>query len=313
MSQTHVPAELRQRYGGLSDPELKTLIRQSLESPGKQADEALKHWLIALSFADVRPPEKSNVSTSQHRQWVAFALRYLEPLASGGADTNTRAAVLDELNNAPDDKLAALLFGTTDKAEEVLATFFQKTVKQSTVAIPGWQKTAIDTLRCPDYSEDVIKTWSRSLIEPVVSAAVQHFRPALPMVAQVSLQAVINTTERSSELYSEVFAHFVEIAAQCGQKEYYGQALGYQNEFSRRQSLTLVYGRAARNGSILALPLSVGAALLWRGELIGLVVPLAIIAFVVALFYTRLVNHVLDTFTWARTAQETMESLLGSC
>lgn len=126
---------------------------------------------------------------------------------------------------------------------------------------------------------------------------------------QVLLPALI--TERSSELFSEVFAHYVEVAVHCGQKEYYGQALGYQNEFTRRQALTLTYGRSARNGSILALPLAVGAALLWKGELIGLVAPPAIIIMVVILFYTRLVNHVLDTFTWARAATDTLEILLG--
>lgn len=310
MIPTHVPTELRQRYGSLSDPELKFLVRQTLESPGKEPDDALKHWLIALSFADVRPPAKSNVSTSQRRQWAAFALRYLEPLALGSAEPNTRAAVLDELNKASDDKFAALLFGSNDNAEKVLDTFFQKSVVQSPAPLPSWQKTAIDALRCPDYSEDVIKTWSRALIEPVVSAAVQHLRPPLAMVTQESLQAVVNTTGRSSARYSEVFAHYVEMTI-CGQKEYYGQALGYQNEFARRQALTLTYGRSTRNASILVLPLSVGAALLWKGELIGLVAPPAIIALVIILFYTRLVNHVLDTLTWAQAATDTLETLLG--
>jgi len=311
VSQIHVPAELRQRYRHLSDPELKTLLRQTLESPGKQTDEALKRWLIALSLAEVRPPVKSNISTAQRRQWAAFALRYLEPLAVGSSETNTRAAVLDELNDAPDDRLAALLFGSMDDSEKMLTTFFQKPVEQSSASLLGWQKSAIDALRCLDYSEDAIKTWSRALIEPTVSAAVQRLRPAGEMVAQESIQAVINSTERPSELYGEMFAHYVEAALQCGQKEYYAQALGYQNEFAGRKALTLDYARAARNASILALPLSVGAAWVWKGELIGLLAPLIVITLVIILFYTRLVNHVLDMFTWARAAQKTMAELVA--
>ncbi len=132
------------------------------------------------------------------------------------------------------------------------------------------------------------------------------------MTAQESLQVIRSGNERPSERYSEVFAHYVEMTVQCGQKEYYGQALGYRKEFERRQVLTLTYGRATRNASILALPFSVGTALLWKGQLIGVVVPPAIIIMVVILFYTRLVNHVLDTFTWARAAVDTLEILLGS-
>jgi hypothetical protein len=310
VSQIHVPAELRQRYGKLSDPELKAMIRQTLESPGKQAEDALKRWLVALSITEVRPPIKSNVSTAQRRQWAAFALRYLEPLVVGSTEPNTRAAVLNELNDAPHEKLAVLLFGSDSDAEKSLTTFFQKSPEQGSIELSSWQKTAIDALRCPDYSEDVIKTWSRALIEPTISAAIQHFRPVEKMVAQATVQAVVNPTNRSSELYSEIFAHYVDVALQSGPKEYYGQALGCQNEFSRRQALTLTYGRAARNASILALPLSVGAALLWKGELIGLIVPPGIIALVVIVFYTRLVNHVLDTFTWARASVDTLETLL---
>ena len=64
----------------------------------------LRRWLVTLSVAEVRPPAKSNVSTMQRRQWVALALRYLEPLAVGGTEPNTRAAVLNELNDTSAEK-----------------------------------------------------------------------------------------------------------------------------------------------------------------------------------------------------------------
>lgn len=312
VSQIHVPAELRQRYGSLSDSELKTVIRQTLETPGKQADEAMKHWLVTLSIAEVRPPAKSNVSTMQRRQWVAFALRYLEPLTVGGTDPNTRAAVLDELNDALAEKLVALLFSPAETAEKTLTLFFQKASESSPESLVRWQREAVNNLRCPNYSEDVIKTWSRAPIEPLVNAAVQQLRPAEALVAQESFRVLTNSSERSSEQFSVTFAQYVELALHSGQKDFYGQALGYRNEFARRQALTLTYGRVARNASVLVFPVVIGAALIWKGQLFGWVAPLVIIGFVLVLFYARLVNHILDTVTWTRAAIDTLEILLGS-
>lgn len=66
----------------------------------------------------------------------------------------------------------------------------------------------------------------------------------------------------------------------------------------------------ARNASILVFPIAVAVALIWKGQMFGWVAPLAIIGFVLTLFYTRLVNHILDAVTWTRAAADTLETLL---
>jgi hypothetical protein len=152
----------------------------------------------------------------------------------------------------------------------------------------------------------------RTPIEPLVSAVVQHLRPALALAAHEGVQAIRNTTERPLELYGTAFDQYLEVTTHPAHRAHHGLALGYRNEFARRQALTLTYSRAARNASILASALSIGAAWLWKGEMIGAVVPPILVMAVLLLFYTRLVNHILDTFTWARAAQETLDTLLGT-
>jgi len=308
-----LPSELRQRYGKLADSELSRLVRQLLESPCSHDDQMLKEWLVALSFAEVRPLQKTNVSTTEWRRWIAFALRYLEPLAVNGAEPNTRARVLEEMNQADDRLIGQLLFGSAADGRDTLRSFFRRNQKANltSIALPNWQQQVIDAVRCPDYGEEVIKNWSRTPIEVLLKAVTNQLRPTLNLVAHESVQALCGNVERPSAMRSETFHAFLEMTSRGENRAYYGQALGYQNEFARRQDLTLTYGRAAKWASLFVSPLAVGIAFAWKGELLGWIVSLGLLAFVVVVFYGRLFNNVLDTFTWARAAQNTMVALVG--
>ncbi len=313
MSQVHLPAEVRQRYSTLADNELRALLRQTLEAPGKQTDNILKHWLVALSFQEIRPPEKSNVTNTQRRQWVAFALRYLEPLVSGSIDPNTRASVLDELNNASGEKIAALLFGPVENAEITLKAFFHKSKGSTAEAPTEWQQQVIKALRCNTYSDDVIKTWSRAVIEPLISAAVNQLQPVDSMVRQGSVPPFNKKDKNaSSEQFTAVFENYLTLTEAPEKQQYYGQALDYRNEYKRRLQVIAIYSRTAWRSIFAAIPLMVGLSFLVIDQPHRWLIPLSAGVIVIIVFYGRLTNYLLDTFTWARTAQETLATLIGN-
>jgi hypothetical protein len=248
----------------------------------------------------------------QRRQWIAFALRYLEPLATGGTETNTRAAVLDELNHTSKEKLATLLFGTYEVTETILKTFFHKSADQTEITLPDWQQQAITDLRCPDYSEDVIKTWSRALLDPLLSAAVQQLRPTLNLVAEESAHLFGKQNNTPSSQFSAIFEQHLATASETANRVHYGQALGYRNEYKRRLEIITIYSRASALSTLIAVPIMVIFAFLGRGQPNGWLLPSGVALGVILVFYGRLGNYLLDTFTWARASQDTLETLLGS-
>jgi hypothetical protein len=249
----------------------------------------------------------------QRRQWVAFALRYLEPLVSGSIEPNTRSSVLYELNNASAEKITALLFGPVENANDILKTFFHKS-KDSTAETPTeWQQEVIKALRCNTYSEDAIKTWSRALIEPVISAAVNQLQPVDSMVRQESVPTFKKKDKNgSSEQFTAVFENYLTITDTPDKQQYYGQALDYRNEYRRRLEVIAIYSRAAWRSIFAAIPLMVGLSFLVIDQPHRWLIPLSGGVIVIIVFYGRLTNYLLDTFTWARAAQETLATLVGN-
>ena len=64
-------------------------------------------------------------------------------------------------------------------------------------------------------------------------------------------------------------------------------------------------------GQLICVPFAVGIAFAWKGELLGWLASLGLLAFVFVIFYGRLFNNVLDTITWAQSAVDTLEALVG--
>jgi hypothetical protein len=308
----HPPHELRDRYRDLSENELRQLVLKTLESPSKVDDRVWKDWLVAVSFQMIRPPEKRNVARMKWRQWLAFALRYLEPLITEKDEPNTRLAVLFELNESPDLVLAQLLFGAPEQYHTLLQLAFKDSVSGTTTKLTKFRQKAVDSVRCPGYGEDVVGDWSRVPISELMSKVLEVFQPASSLATEESVQIVRSDPKRPSADYRTIFEQYVERALELPDQQFYGQALGYMNDFNRRMESANNLNRSARRATLAAVPFALIMALVWRGENIGWLMPLLVLAAVAFLFYGRLFDHLLDTFSWARAARETLETLMGN-
>ena len=68
--------------------------------------------------------------------------------------------------------------------------------------------------------------------------------------------------------------------------------------------------RAAWQSIFAAIPLIVGLSFLVIDQSHRWLIPLSAGVIVIIVFYGRLTNYLLDTFTWARAAQETLATLI---
>ena len=78
----------------------------------------------------------------------------------------------------------------------------------------------------------------------------------------------------------------------------------------RRLEVIAIYGRTARLSIFALIPLMVGLSFLFIDQPHRWLAPLSAGVLIMIVFYGRLTNYLLDTFTWARAAQKTLETLI---
>jgi hypothetical protein len=127
-----VPAGVLEHYKALPEDQLVMEIARLLNAPkGVQSkvEVEFREWLLRLGVYMLRPTIKDNDESQDAARWVAFAIRYLIPLAQHSNSLITGAETLRIIQERP-KLLAALLFSTPEQCLEYLRRDYKAPLAQ---------------------------------------------------------------------------------------------------------------------------------------------------------------------------------------
>ncbi len=246
---SRLPLALHRRYKDKDETGIREFIEQTLNFPGKEPDTEWKLWLVIFSFAHVRPRigDGNPVKPALLRNWVAFALRYLQPLLTGSPVKNRHEDIADEFNALSDRMLAVLLVGTVDDFRKALQGIFRD-IPISDVLI-----NKIRILEKEGRQTNTIGGWSRKPIQALKDQVILELHP-------VSQEMIAFVTNRDDEESSNPFDYYVRLASMPDYREFYTLAVAYQCECTRRKAMIdtqfkpLYITTPASGGVILGIP-----------------------------------------------------------
>lgn len=157
---------LANEYGNLPEEELRTRVARVLMTPGYSNEPivvAFRDYLVELSWQRLRPrsDETKRVAT-RRKEWLAFALRYLEPLCKGKLESNPCSTVANALKNSSQRLFVDLVF-LDDKPCKVLETLFSNSNTSGNSGFTEEQKKFLNDLNQSSCNEGEISKWSLKL------------------------------------------------------------------------------------------------------------------------------------------------------
>ncbi len=315
---------IRQRYHTCNRTELASLIERTLEQKDDNPDLVWRALLIDYCLKDLRPGTW-RTKVKDWCRWLAFVLRYIQPLATNQPPLATEPFIM-VLRQRP-DVIRALMFGTHDQMRLAIQVAYDlRDDYRSRLAgseLSQEQQGILDNVRkeIQSQTERTLTGWSRYYLgngkEALANLIYGLFHPdfdttppnVIQMIEQVRQQRIFSDARFEACLNRAIAGH-----ASMG---VVSQALGYVNEYERRSAMQLTYSRwFVRAASLLAVCLAASVILLLPLGAIGqLVVAICwllgaadLLLVVVLLVVLFVYAH--DSYTWANTALKTLDILL---
>src|SRR5438477_12915500 len=92
---------VRQQYRQCTLTELANLVTKTVEQHDATPDRVWQLWFINYCLDVLRPPPARTVSSKDWCCWLAFVLRYIQPLATSNPPVETRP-IIEVMRRRPD-------------------------------------------------------------------------------------------------------------------------------------------------------------------------------------------------------------------
>ncbi len=309
------PSQIRQVYGKLPEVSLRAEVEKALEQPGAEHTaswEAWKHWLVRFSIHVLRPVDSASAEEIRLCQWVAFALRYLQPLVIGNARPQSGDTVMNAINNYP-LVISTLLFGSEEECFDILKVAFDPAMLYKEAIISTQRQPILRGVQHRSSDEKTARNWSSALLEPLKVKVAEYFHTVDDQAFREISISVLNEQERSLErpstAYQAQFERYVALAVAQADRQFYLQALGYANEFNKQMGLAAKYEQDAKRGTVFLVLILASLTMMTiepptKLILIGLVMFSGL-----ALFYGRLFNYLRESFAVAQGHLDALETV----
>ncbi len=309
------PPLVRQHYGKLSETDLRAEVEKALDHPAAEATQPWnewRQWLVAFSIHALRPTESVFGDEIKLCRWVAFALRYLHPLAVGKERPQSAESVIDVINNAA-YVVATLSFGSEQDCVDILKNVFDTKLYERSTTLDPERQAILRGIQYRSSEEKTARNWSGALLEPLKIKVTEYFHSvedqAFRELSLAMREPSRSTANRPSSNYRVQLEQYVTGASANQDRQLYGQAVGYLNEFDKRTELANSYAAQAKWGTLFLLLIIFSVAFLLI-EPAGKVVLINLIVFNgLVMFYGRLFNYLRETFAVAQAALQTLEAL----
>lgn len=307
------PPAVRQYYGKLSETALRAEIEKALKHPTAEATQLWSiwtQWLVTFGIHTLRPPETVFSDEIKLCRWVAFALRYLHPLAVGKERPQSAEAVIEVINNSA-FVVSTLLFGSEQDCMNTLRSAFERNSYERAATVDTDRQAILRGVQYRSSEEKTARNWSDALIEPFEVKVIEYFhsvderaRRELSLTLLKPLQA---DTERPSAGYRSQLEQYVRLAVEKEDRLLYIHAVEAITEFSKRMELLNSYASQAKWGLPFVLLIIISLAFM-SAETNVKAVLISMVAFNgFTLFYGRVFNYLRETFAVVQAALQTLE------
>jgi len=309
------PPLVRQHYGKLSEAALRAEVEKTLDHPAAEATQLWnewRQWLVAFSIHALRPTESVFGDEIKLCRWVAFALRYLHPLAVGKERPQSAESVIEVINNAA-YVVATLSFGSEQDCFDILKNAFDTKLYERSTTLDPERQAILRGVQYRSSEEKTARNWSGALLEPLKVRIIEYFHSVDEQVRRelsvTFLKTVQASVERPSAGYHSQLEQYVRLGIEKQDRLLYIHAVDAVNEFSKRMELANSYASEARWGIVFVIVIIVSIAFMPAQANVKAVL-ISLIAFnSFLLFYGRVFNYLRDTFAIAQAALQTLEAV----
>jgi hypothetical protein len=322
----HEAVRVHQQYRQCTLTELADLVLKTVEQRDENPDQLWQRWFVDYCLDALRPPPARTVSAKDWCRWLAFVLRYIQPLVTNNSPLETRPFI--EVMHRRPDVLKTLMFGLPDAARLALQTAYELHVNERRrLVVPELssdQQERFELVRrdVQQATDRTLTGWSRYYLDEgaaLAKAIYNVFHPSPGAVVPEVLK-LMEQPRRQQTLSGAKFDAYLARALQGPTESgFVGQALAYVNEFERRMNTLLAYSRLFRRASFLLLLflvlglVTVGISRSVVGNLVALIfLWLAVIdIFFVGLILVVIFFYAAESYTWTNTSLKTLEMLMG--
>ncbi len=317
---------IRQHYRRCTLTELKDRIAATLSPEDQPPDPAWQTWLVQYCLTKLRPQPRLGTEKEWER-WIAFALRYIQPLMAHDPPMEMKP-VIEAMQRRP-ELVKILMFGTHDLIRAVLPAAYElrSDFRKSLISpeLSGDEQALFERVRADiQTSARTISDWSRYYLDTKDENALAHriytdFH-SVSSSALLNPMRVIRETRQSRTESGPKFEAYLNLALQeSAALGLVGLALGYLNEFERRQNMLLAYSRLFMRAALLLLVLFVSGPVVLSmpfGMVGNLVTAIAwglglLDVLFVGVLITVIIFYTHDSYTWTNTTLKTLDMLLG--
>jgi hypothetical protein len=168
-----VPAGVLEHYKALPEDQLVIEVARLLNAPkGVQSkvDVEFREWLLRLGVYTLRPAINESIDNQDAARWIAFAIRYLIPLAQHSNSLITGAETLRIIQERP-KLLAALLFSTPKQCLEYLRRDYKAPFAEEFLEV----ENIINGIQYSASSERTIYKRAEGMVERLQTQVIKAF------------------------------------------------------------------------------------------------------------------------------------------
>jgi len=313
-----------QRFRAYSEADLANHVRETLETPNTGEDAGWQDWLISFCLSDLRPHTLTANGKAWCR-WIAFVLRYIQPLLAQTAPVETKPLV--QVMRSRTDLLRVLMFGSPEALRDSLPGAYEiRADYRDTLSIPdvtpqqeAFFQEVLKEIQTADAR--TLTGWSRYYLDAPANRLARNLYEKLHTGERLTLSTLISTATTGQRASDQQFqAYLTRVTRDPARTSLVPMVVGYVNEAERRAAVLRTYARWFNRASVALFPLLVLGILLFRiSDNTAVLAVAAILSTLglldvgfVLILLALLVATAFDTFTWTNAALKTLEMVVGS-
>jgi hypothetical protein len=280
-----VPTGVLEHYKALPEDQLVIEVARLLNAPkGVQSkvEVEVREWLLRLGVYTLRPMTKDNDNNNQDAaRWIAFAIRYLMPLAQHSNNLITGAETLRIIQERP-KLVAALLFTTPEQCLEYLRRDYKAPVSEEFMDVDR----IINSIQYSASSERTIYKRAEGMVERLQTQVIKSFLDASAGRMQLPVETGLAIGSQPKNLsYLTLLEWYAERVPSLSilarrDAELFKAQLAFGNQLSSRipwiglfTTLTIMtLSLTAPSGNVLVIGAMVGMIVIMLVYILGVIV-----------------------------------------